>query len=74
MSKPPESYQSRQVLKEFVKRFGDANALKEETATSEDRSYRIYLTISSRLSMTLPLLRRLCVHGEAAKHMQAVTT
>lgn len=40
MSKPPESYQSRQVLKEFVKRFGDANALKEETATSEDRSYR----------------------------------
>ena len=40
MPKQPESYASRQVLKEFVKRFGDANALKEESAASKDRSYR----------------------------------
>jgi len=40
MPKQPESYASRQVLKEFVKRFGDANALKEDTTASKDRSYR----------------------------------
>ena len=40
MSQPPKSYDSRQVLKQYVKRFGDADALKEDSLDQKDRTYR----------------------------------
>ena len=40
MSQPPKSHDARQVLREYVKRFGDANGRKGESGIAGERTYR----------------------------------
>lgn len=77
MGKSPPKHDARAVVREYIKRFGDPDALEEDKGVAKNRSYRWQedlLSSSLLLSMTLHLSRRRCVLVEVAKRMPLVTT